>query len=86
MFTMRALARFYRNLTELFPVSGDVLVLIKEHAALLGPTATVITAHGGDTRVYEAEFPDALPTVVLPPVTEQDAYTICQIVIDKHAA
>ncbi len=78
---MRALVRFLRGTIELQPVAGDVLNLSKGHAALLGPTASVITGpvNIGGACVYEADFADALLTVALPPVTEKDAYTDSQI-------
>ncbi len=78
---MRASVRFLRGTIELQPVVGDVLRLSIGHAALLGPTASVITGpvNVGGACVYEADFPDAMLTVALPSVTEKDAYTYCQI-------
>lgn len=79
---MRAFVRFLCGSSELLPAVGDVMRLSKGHAALLGPTALVMQGpvnNGGGAWVYEAEFAEALPTVALPCVTEQDAYTDCQI-------
>ena len=77
---MRALVWFFVGSSEIDAVAGDVLRLSKEHAALLGPTAMVIAGpiSVGTARVFEAEFAEALPTVVLPSVRERNAYTDCQ--------
>ncbi len=78
---MRASVRFFCGSLELCPAVGDVLRLSKGHAALLGPTALVMQGpvNKGTAQTYEAEFAEALPTVSLASVTEQDAYTDCQV-------